>query len=209
MAGADCFPDLDAVDWEAYSRDINKDMARLEDKMRFFMLEHGVWERLTLLMGFENALLSLLLEPEACREYAEAMADFKIALFDRIVALAPFDMVVYQDDLGSTKAPLMSVNTYRDIFKEPERRIADHVHSKGLYFGYHSCGRMEKFMDDLIDIGIDMINPIQTWNDQIRLKAEYGKKVVFHGGLNNQEITDIPEPNEKAYAPRSGGLWMF
>lgn len=192
------FPDLEQIDWDAYKADLEKDFANLNGRMPFFMMEHGIWERLTLLMGFENALVALLVEPEACREYAEAMADFKIALFDKIIELAPFDMVLYQDDLGSTKGALMSLETYRDIFKEPVRRICQHVQSKGVLFGHHSCGRMEMFMDDLLDIGVDLVNPIQTWNNQSELKQKYGDKVVLYGGLNNQEITDILEPEENA-----------
>lgn len=192
------FPDLDAIDWEAFRQEVASELEALNGKLPFFMLEHGALERLTLLMGFEDALVALIEEPEACREFAEAMADYKIAMFDRIYSLAPYDLVIYQDDIGTTASPMLSLQSYRDIFKEPLRRVADHVHAAGCLFGYHSCGRMEAFMDDLLEIGIDMINPVQTCNDQVAFKQKYGDRVVIHGGINNQEITDIPEPEEQA-----------
>lgn len=193
-----CFPDLDALDWEALKSDVEKELEGLDGRLPFFMLEHGAFERLTLLMGYEEGLVSLITEPEACREYAEAMADFKIALFDRVYALAPYELVIYQDDLGTGTGPLISVGTYREIFKEPLRRVVEHVHAAGCLFGYHSCGCMEAFMDDLLDVGIDMINPVQTCNNQMSFKAKYGNRVVIHGGINNQEITDCPYPEESA-----------
>lgn len=190
------FPDLDALDWDMYRRDVDEDARLLNGRLSFIRLENGVWERMTLLMGFENALAALLLEPEACREYAEAMADFRIRFHDRLLDLYPYDLAIYMEDLGSAKGPLMSPATYRDIFKEPVRRILSHIKAKGSHVGFHSCGRMEAFIDDLTDMGAELINPVQIWNDQAALKEKYGSRLIFYGGLNNQQITEIEYPEE-------------
>lgn len=191
------FPDLDKVDWNKIGEEVAQNQKNLNGRLPYFMLEHGAFERLTLLMGFEGALVALLEEPEACREYAEAMANFKIQVFDRILELAPYELVMYQDDIGSGHGPFMSVETYREIFKEPLRRVIEHVHSKGLLFGYHSCGKMEAFMDDLLELGIDLVDPVQVCNDQASFVEKYGSRVVIHSGINNQEVTDIFEPQEE------------
>lgn len=191
------FPDLDAIDWDMYRRDVEEDAKKLNGRLPFIRLENGVWERMTLLMGFENALAALLEEPEACREYAEAMADFRIRLHDRLLDLYPYDLAIYMEDLGSAKGPLMSPETYREIFKEPVRRVLSHIKAKGPHVGFHSCGRMEAFVEDLVDMGAELINPVQVWNDQAALKARFGDRLIFYGGLNNQQITEIDYPDEE------------
>ncbi len=190
------FPDIDALDWDAFQRDVNEDAKNLNGRLPFIRLENGLWERMTLLMGFENALVALLLEPDACREYAEAMADFKIKLHDRMLDLYPYDLAIYMEDLGSTKGPLMSLETYRSIFKEPVRRVLSHIKAKGPHVGFHSCGRMEMFVEDIIDMGAEVLNTVQIWNDQAALKERFGKQIIFYGGLNNQQITEAPYPEE-------------
>lgn len=191
------FPDLEEVDWKKIGKEVAESYKTLNGRLPYFMLEHGAFERLTLLMGVEEALVALLEDPESCREYAEAMADFKIRVFDKILELAPYEMVMYQDDIGSGHGPLMSVDTYCEIFKEPLRRVIEHVHEKGLLFGYHSCGRMEAFMEDLLELGIDLVDPVQVCNDQATFVEKYGNRVVIHSGINNQEIIEIFEPEEE------------
>ena len=149
-------------------------------------------------MGFENALVALIEDPESCREFAEAMTDFKIAIFDRLMEIYPYELIIYQDDVGCENGPIMSLDAYKEIFKAPLKRLIDHVHSKGIYFGYHSCGKMEAFMDDWLELGIDYVNPVQTCNDQLEFARKYGDKLVIEGGINNQDITDVFEPNEEA-----------
>lgn len=190
------FPDIDALDWDTFQKDVEEDAKNINGRLSFIRLENGLWERLTLLMGFENALVALLLEPDACREYAEAMADFKIRLHDRLLDLYPYDLAIYMEDLGSTNGPLMSLETYRYIFKEPVRRVLSHIKAKGPHVGFHSCGRMEMFVQDIIDMGAELLNPVQTWNDQVALKKRFGKQIIFYGGLNNQQITEVAYPEE-------------
>lgn len=192
------FPDLDALDWEGLQKAVDADAPNAEGKFTFIRLENCIWERITLLMGFENALIALLTEPEACRELAEALADFRIRFHDRLLDLYPYDLAMYMEDLGSAKGPLMSLDTYREIFKEPVTRVLKHLKDRGCHVGFHSCGNMEIFVGDLIEMGAELINPVQVWNNQVELKARYGDKIIFYGGLNNQQITEIEYPDEEA-----------
>lgn len=191
------FPDIDALPWDRFQADVNEDARKLGEKLSFIRLEGGIWERLTFLMGFENALMALLEEPEACREYAEAMADFKIRLHERVLSLFDYDLAIYMEDLGSAKGPLMSRATYQEIFKEPVGRVLAHMKTKAKHVGFHSCGCMDIFVPDLVEMGAELINPVQIWNDQEKLKKEFGGKVIFYGGLNNQQVTDIAWPEEE------------
>jgi len=192
----DLFPDLNQVDWTYMKEEISADVSAHPDRLVFSMVEHGMFERMTLLMGFENAMIALMDDPSSCKAYAEAFADFKIKVIDQILGVYPYDMLLYQDDLGSMQGPLIAPQTYRDVFKDATHRIGKHIQDCGVIWGYHSCGRMEAFMDDLIECGIELLNPIQTCNDQHRIKQKYGDRLVLYGGLNNQEITDVTNPEE-------------
>ena len=191
-------PNLDALDWQAYETMVQKDVLSLSGRMLEQRLEHTIWERLILLMGFENALEALLLEPEACMEYANAMADFRIDLLRRIMSLAQYELITYMDDYCSIAGPLMSLDTWRAIFKEPIRRIGKEIHRLGALFAIHCCGKCEMLVEDFIEIGADVIDPLQTCNNQEMIKKNFGELVVFQGGLNNQAVTQVSYPEESA-----------
>ena len=67
---------------------------------------------------------------------------------------------------------------------------------------------MEMFVEDIIDMGAELLNPVQIWNDQAALKARFGKQLVFYGGLNNQQITEAPYPQESQIRAGSTALWI-
>lgn len=195
------FPDLEtAVDWDLAAKQMNEQCGMVDgNKIITIMLEHGLFERLTLLMGFENSLVALYEDPEACQDYCKAMADFKIALMDKLFEVCPrIEMIDWHDDLGSQSSALMSPEKWEEIFAEQTARIAEHVHSKGRLFMYHSCGRVDQIMGTVIKhVKPDGWNLLQTCNDQEYIKRTFGKEVVLVCGLATQEFFDIPDPKEE------------
>ena len=193
------FPDLDtAVDWETVGRQMNEQCdANCRDKLMVVMLEHGCFERLTLLMGFENALCALYDDPEAVQEYCQAMADFKIRLIDKMLEVCPrIDMFDWHDDLGSQESALMSPEKWRETFYPATKRVVDHVHSRGKLFFYHSCGKVDQIFAEIVSLEPDAVNLIQACNDQSYIKKNFGGKVVLQCGLDTQTYVDIPDPTE-------------
>jgi uroporphyrinogen decarboxylase len=75
---------------------------------------------------------------------------------------------------------------YRDLFKPADRKAAEWAHHKGLKVYYHSCGNVTPLVPELIDAGVDMLNPLEVkaGMDPLALKADYGQQLAFHGGLN-------------------------
>ena len=195
------FPNLDAVvDWRRVSEQLNAQCdAAGDEKLCVIMLEHGLFERLTLLMGFENALIALYDDPEACQEYCAALADFKIRLIDKLLECCPrIDMFDWHDDLGSQSAALMSPDKWEEIFARDTARVADHVRSRGKLFMYHSCGRIDQIMDRVIArVKPDGWNVLQACNDQESIKKRFGQQVVLVCGLDTQNCIDIPNPTEE------------
>lgn len=190
-------PDVDSLDWETIGRQLNEQCDAAGDGTIFtIMLEHGMFERLTLLMGFENALIALYDDPEACQDYCEAMADFKISVIDHLVAACPrIEMLDWHDDLGSQNAALMSPDKWVEIFSAATARVAQHVRDIGRLFMYHSCGRIDQIMDKVLEyVKPDGWNVLQSCNDQPFIKKNFGRKVVLVSGLDTQNYVDIPNP---------------
>ena len=151
-------------------------------------------------MGFENALMALYDDPEACQDYCEAMADFKISVIDHLVDACPrIEMFDWHDDLGSQNAALMSPDKWEEIFSASTARVAKHVRDIGRLFMYHSCGRIDQIMGRVLDkVKPDGWNVLQACNDQPYIKKQFGQKVVLVSGLDTQNYVDIPNPTVEA-----------
>lgn len=194
-------PDVDALDWNKISQQLNNQCDEIGNSRIFtIMLEHGMFERLTLLMGFENALMALYDDPEACQDYCEAMADFKISVIDHLVDACPrIEMFDWHDDLGSQNAALMSPDKWEEIFSASTARVSKHVRDIGRLFMYHSCGRIDQIMGRVLDkVKPDGWNVLQACNDQPYIKKQFGQKVVLVSGLDTQNYVDIPNPTVEA-----------
>ena len=172
------FPDLDAIDWEAAAA---KDLEGVdfENKMVHIMFVLGPFERTHSLLGFDEAFAAMLEEPEAYQDLMGALTDFRIDLVERIIDAYHPDAIWNHDDLGTQKAPMISLDMYREMIKPHHKRIFDAIHAKGVQMNYHSCGNMAVFIPDLIEMGAEMINPLQKTNNWAECAEKYGDKVCF------------------------------
>lgn len=171
-------PELDNVDWEAVAARDTAEVDRENKVIRLFM-QTGVFERANTLLGFENAYIAMMEEPEEYKALVEALADYKIKVLNYAIPLYKPDEVFFQDDLGSSRGPLISLDTYRELIKPAHKRIFETVHSYGVSLTLHSCGCMAAFLDDLVEIGIDGINPLQAINNWKAVAEKYGDKLYY------------------------------
>lgn len=178
-------PDLDAIDWKEAAIKDTAHCDRENKLMRVFCVI-GPFERMSFLLGMENAFVSMYEEPEEYKAMIECLADFKIRLFEKIINAYHPDEIFFHDDLGSANGPMISPEIYRELIKPCHKKIADAVKSHGVIFTYHSCGHMEAFIDDLIDIGADMINPLQPMNNWKEIAEKYAGKVSFDVGAESR-----------------------
>ncbi len=126
------------------------------------------------------------------RPFAEALLDkiteTDIALWDVFLSeVGDYVQVVAQgDDLGMQTGPMISPEMYRQIVKPRHKRMFDFIHSKtDAKFFLHSCGSVYDLIPDFIEIGVDILNPVQSGAarmDLATLKREFGKDIVFWGG---------------------------
>lgn len=138
-------------------------------------------------VGTERTLIAMATEPEWMVDMFNTCLDVSIALLDQIWDEGyRFDEVMWYDDMGYKGHTFFSVGMYRDLLKPAHKRAADWAHAKGLNVRLHSCGDVRTLIPDLIDLGIDMLNPVEVkaGMEPTALKAAYGDRLGFHGGLN-------------------------
>lgn len=177
-------PGRDRIDWDSLKRDYR------------VWRERGDWITGVLWFGFEvtyshmvgdSLFLAMIERPEWVIDMVNAMLDLSIELLEMVwEAGYHFDEVMWYNDMGYKNAQFMSVQMYRDLFKPADRRAAEWAHGKGLKTYYHSCGDINPFVPELIEVGVDMLNPLEVkaGMDPLALKARYGQELAFHGGLN-------------------------
>ena len=156
----------------------------------------GCWERMHHLMGVENGLCAFLEEPEATHELLEAICDYKIKCIELAHEVVDPDVYHMHDDWGTSKNLFFSPETWREFIKPLEKRIADKIHSYGKIYQHHSCGYVQTLIPDMIEIGIDAIDPLNICNDVVYIKENYGDKITLCGGIDNQRIDIEGTPDD-------------
>jgi len=110
------------------------------------------------------------------------------------------DVVFFGDDLASQLAPLFDPAMYREIIKPHHKRMIRAVKDKrDVKLLYHSCGAVSTMIEDLIDIGVDAVNPVQVGAqgmDPKELKARFGDRIAFWGGIDTQRVLPFGTPDE-------------
>ena len=175
------FPDLDAIDWEAAAK---KDLEKCdrENKLVRLFCTLGPFERVSILLGMENAFIAMYEEPEEYKALIDAVTDYKVKLLDKMLEAYKADEIFFHDDLGSANGPLISPAMYREFLKPAHKRIAAVIHKHGAIYTHHSCGCMEAFIGELIDNGAQMLNPLQPINNWKEIIEKYSDQVSFDVG---------------------------
>lgn len=163
---------------------------------------NGVWERAWYLCGFERMLRSLVLEPEFVHAVLRRVTDTSKAVIARYVELIGsfIQLIKMGDDLGAQGGPLMSPKTYRTVIKPYHQELFDTIrqHTKARIF-LHTCGSVYRLLPDLIDAGVEVLNPVQVSAvdmDTRRLKAEFGDRLSFMGAIDAQRVLPFGTPAE-------------
>jgi uroporphyrinogen decarboxylase len=151
-------------------------------------LYQTIFERAWLMRGMEQLLMDFLAAPEIGHAICDRIADLRIEQARRLASLG-VDVLRLGDDVCSQKGPLMSLATYRTFLKEPTRAIihaAKQVNPDLLVF-MHCDGRVAGMIEEYIDIGVDILNPVQPeCNDFDDIVRRAGGRLAFWGGIGTQ-----------------------
>ncbi len=154
-----------------------------------------------LLRGLEQSLIDPLEAPEFTHELIRRICDFFYAHHRRMFEACEglIDTAQVTDDLGSQTGPLISLPLYREFYAPHHRRFIDLCHEFGIKVFHHDDGNCRPFLPLLVDMGIDILNPIQ-WRcpgmDMRDLKAQFGKRICFHGAVDNQQTLPFGTPED-------------
>lgn len=148
----------------------------------------GIFEQPGRMMGMDKFLLSLALDPQFADTMLEKVTELYIENCNRYLdKVGKFlDIFVYWDDITGQRGPLISPEMYRKYIKPKEKRLIEAIKKKtDAKIFYHCCGAVTSFIPDFIDMGIDILNPIQVsaqGMDTLLLKKEFGNELCFWGG---------------------------
>ena len=155
----------------------------------------GVTEMHFRMRGYEDGYMDLALNPDLARTLMRKITDLKLAYWEKVLdEIGPdIDIAAEADDLGAQHAPLFSPAVYRDIVKPLHQEIIHLIKSRSdARFFLHSCGAIRELIPDLIDIGVDALNPVQVSADGMEtaeLKADFGDDITFWGGTVDPQQT--------------------
>jgi uroporphyrinogen decarboxylase len=153
--------------------------------------------------GTENFFCDILLDKKGTERLLNKLTDKHIEFIDRVLngVGAYLDIIIFSEDLGSQNGPFYPLDIFKRVFKPKYKKMYDYVHNNSECKVFlHSCGSIYELIPDLIDIGLDIINPVQTTAAKMepeRLKKEFGKDLTFWGGgCNYRDILPSKSPNE-------------
>ncbi len=168
------------------------------------------------LVGTERLLVAMIEQPEWVAEMFHHYLDVNLALLEMVwQAGYTFDAVQWPDDMGYKHRQFFSVRTYRELLKPAHKRAIDWAHAKGIYAELHSCGDVNPFVGELIEIGLDGLNPmeVKAGMDPAALKRAWGDRLLLHGGINAMLWDDLPaiEAEMRRLLPvmKEGGGYVF
>ncbi len=181
------FPDLDAWDWERAVKLDAVDEIDREANLVDVVVLIGLWERLHVLMGFEEALCALLEEPEEVGAFFDALVDHKIKLIEKLAEYYKPDAITFHDDWGTQTGPFFSPDTWRTLIKPRQKRIIDAAHAHGIAFIQHSCGKYDEIIPEFPEIGVDVLQCMDI-NDIGAALAKTGDAMSYLVSVHSQEF---------------------
>jgi uroporphyrinogen decarboxylase len=149
----------------------------------------GIFELYMWTRGYKDGYADWAGNPELARKILRKYMDLQMAYWEKMFEVMkgiPIDVVQMADDLAGQNGMLISPNSYRKILKPLHKEMFDYIHSKtDAKIFVHSCGSVRAVIPDFIEIGVDILNPVQVSAarmDSMELKREYGKDICFWGG---------------------------
>jgi uroporphyrinogen decarboxylase len=174
----------------------------------------GIFERAYCVMGMEEFFVESLIDPESTAVLLDKITDYKIALAKRKIEIG-CKVGHHSDDIGCQTGPLITPSVFFDLILPRTKKLFDVYKNAGLPVIMHSCGNIMQFLPALMDIGLDMLEPVQPCMGLEELMQRFGGKLTLWGGIDTQEILPNGTPAEVAAETRrvmhllgKGGRYM-
>lgn len=203
----------DGRDWEGYYKAFNDKTDR--ENLAVTVPGGDYFLTLVSLLGFEEAMLALVEEPDEVKELLDTISKFYLYVQEKEMQYLKPDVFTLMDDDAAYLNPFFSVSTYREFFKPLHKLHCDMALNSGCRVVRHDCGKSEQFLEDWLEIGIQGWNPFQISNDCVGIKKKYGDRLTLNGAwdgfaacqLSDDELVGKLEEYTNTFAP--GGRFIF
>lgn len=176
--------------------DVDRRLNQRGDRYVLASVWFSLFERLWMLRGFDNILMDPYLDELNFYRLRDRIVEYNLAIIDRWLA-RKIDGIFFSDDWGSQRALLIRPDDWRKLYKPSYQKLFDRVRSGGAQVWMHLCGNITAILPDLIDIGLNVLNPVQPQAMDVKLLSrEFGGKVCFYGGIDVQGTMIHGSPKE-------------
>jgi uroporphyrinogen decarboxylase len=171
----------------------------VQERQDYFIgcdISPNIFEMYWRLRGLERAMYDLLEKNDSTRQLLNKCSEFSLTLAEKAMQRYDLDWIWLGDDAGSQANMLISPQMWRELVKPQLKPIIDLIRSNNMTVAFHSCGAIRPIIADLVEIGIDVLNPVQSncpGMDPLELKKEYGAHIAFMGGVDTQGL--LPNGN--------------
>jgi uroporphyrinogen decarboxylase len=205
LAKASTYKDIDSYPWPEITEE-ESNFLRAKAKNLFYETDFAIlgavgtfggsfFEIGHLLFGYENFLLKLITDRDLIEYFLDRLLENYLRTTKKYLEIVGKYVHIIQlnDDFGAQDSLLISPILYREIFKPRQAKLIEFIKKNSKAFVFlHSDGSIKEIIPDLIDIGVDIINPVQTSAKGMKprkLKTEFGKYITFWGGGIDTQTT--------------------
>ncbi|WP_206811918.1 uroporphyrinogen decarboxylase family protein [Paradesulfitobacterium ferrireducens] len=183
-------------------------------------LEATIFELSWNLVGMEKFLMDMAMGKEYLFELLDRVAEYNTKIGVRLIELGA-DVIWMGDDFGTQQGMMISPAMYRNIFKPRQRKVIKDFKeaNPNVKIAYHSCGSIVPIIEDLIEVGVDILNPVQPQAkgmDLALFKEKFGDRIAFLGGVDVQGVlpngtpADVEEEvKQRILAAGKGGGYVL
>lgn len=206
LADAQSFSELETFPWpspDAIDRSRLKEQSRHYERHAQVYGFADVWQRPALVRGWEEFFVDLVDRPEWVHFLCRKFTDFYREDYTRAAEICGgrIDLYLLISDLGSQRGPLIFLPMFREFVAPYLKEMIDCIHGLRGRVLFHSCGLIRPFIPELIQLGVDVLDPIQPVSLEMQpemLKSAFGGRLSFHGGLDMQRLLPQGTPAEVA-----------
>ncbi len=207
IADIDSYPWPDPLD-PGRTRGLAEQAKAVHDQGQYALVGNvdkpSIFELALAMRGFEAFLTDMAGDPDFAQRLLEKITQLQVLRYEQFLeSVGPYlDVIVFADDVGMQHGLLISPDNYRQFLKSLHEKLYDAIRRKtDAKIFYHTCGDCYALIPDFIEIGIDILNPIQVSASNMqtdRLKREFGKDLVFWGAVDTQHVLPHGAPADVA-----------
>ena len=176
---------------------------------------NGYFQSLMAFMGFSEGLFTMACDPEEVYNLFEYMAGFFDEVAVRLIDAVRPDIFNISDDVASAQNTFMSYDMWCKLVKPFQIRLVKHANELGIPISMHCCGKCDHLVDDWVDFGVKIWDPVQTMNDISAIKEKYGRSLILNGcgshadaflfsWSTEEEVRECMRKKIDSYAPNGG-----